>query len=132
MATDQSRIEAIAHGILRGAIRGIRLGPGVLGTVAPVGIAGFIAIAAMVWALRENVSIAVGSAFLGFIFLGYFVERAFRYAEKNPIPALLGGSDLSQLIRDQMGAKDKSIITDAAPIAGSATKMIESIGATHE
>lgn len=103
-------IAALTRGML-----GVKLGPGVLGTIVPINIVGLIAIAVLGYSLSGNPQIAIAALAIGVGFLIYANERAFRYAEKNPIPALLGGGELLQLFRDQMSAKDKTIITESLP-----------------
>jgi hypothetical protein len=64
---------------------------------------------------------------LGLLFLGYVVERAFRYAEKNPLPALLGGAELLELFRDQRAAKNEAlVINNEEPVLGASNKIIGS------
>jgi hypothetical protein len=82
------------------------------------------ALALIVWSLRGEAILATGALGLGLAFLAYVTERAFRYAEKNPIPALLGGAQLLELLKDS-SAKDKTIIYDAKPIEGAGHSVIE-------
>jgi|SRR4029077_20432989 len=102
-----------------------KLGPGVLGTIVPINTIGLVALAALVYALSANPLYALIGLALGLAFLAYANERAFRYAEKNPVPALLSGTELLQLFREQRGASDKSIISDEPPIAGASSNIIE-------
>jgi hypothetical protein len=46
------------------------------------------------------------------------VERAFRYAENYPIPALLGGAELLAYFRDQTAAREPNIVKDQLPVIG--------------
>jgi hypothetical protein len=115
----------------RGALRGIRLGPGVLGTLSPVNIVGLLAALGLGIAFRDLPLAALLIVVLVIAYLVYSSERAYRYAEKNPLPALLGGSELLQLFRDQMSARDKSIVSDDPPVVASTTKLIESEGEPH-
>ena|SRR5437764_11079768 len=102
-----------------------RLGPGVLGTIVPINTIGLVALAALVYALAGNPLYALIGLALGLAFLAYANERAFRYAEKNPVPALLSGTQLLQLFRDQRGASDKSVIVEGDPIPGAGVTAIE-------
>lgn len=111
MADGENRIAEFIATLARSAL-GIKVGPGVLGIVTPVNIVGLIAIAVFSYSLSAHPVYALCAAGLVIAYLVYANERAFRYAEKNPIPALLGGSELLQLFRDQASAKDKSIVVD--------------------
>jgi hypothetical protein len=123
MAWDQKIVEYIAA-VTRGVL-GVKLGPGVLATIIPINTIGLVALAALVWALAANPTIALIALLAGLAFLVYANERAFRYAQANPIPALLGGGELVQLFRDQMSAKDKAIVSDQEPVEGVSGKLIE-------
>jgi hypothetical protein len=111
---------------MRGAVQGlgIKFGPGVLGTIVPINTVGVIALSAITWALSGHPYLAVAADAGVLIFLVYVNERAFRYAEKDPVTALLGGSELFQLLKDQ-SAKDKSIIFDSPPVEGAGSAIIE-------
>jgi len=122
---DQSSwIERLLAGKLGGGTRGFKFGPGVLATIVPINLVGLPALALVVWSLRGEALLATVALGLGLVFLAYVTERAFRYAEKNPIPALLGGAQLLELLKDT-AAKDKTIIHDAAPIEGAGHSVIE-------
>jgi len=99
-----------------------------LGTIVPINTVGLIAVAALVYALSSNPLYALIGSVIGFAFLIYANERAFRYAIRNPIPALLSGGEILQLIRDQTGARDKSIVVEAKPEAGAGLSAIEHRG----
>jgi hypothetical protein len=102
-----------------------KLGPGVLGTIVPINTVGLVALAALVYALAANPLFALIGLALGLAFLTYANERAFRYAEQNPIPALLGGTELLQLFRDQMASRDKSLIVDQdRPVIGGSVDSV--------
>ena len=109
-------------------ISGVKLGPGVLRTIVPIISVGLIALAGVVYALASNVWAALFSFIVGIGFLAYAVERAFRYAENNPIPALFGGAELLQLFRDQMAAKDKTIMVESDPVIGSSVPVSGAVG----
>lgn len=119
-----SWIERLLAGTLGAGARGFKFGPGVLATIVPINLVGLPALALIVWSLRAEPALAIAAMIAGLLFLAYVTERAFRYAEKNPIPALLGGAQLLDLLRD-VSAKDKSIIHDAKPIEGTGSKVIE-------
>jgi hypothetical protein len=124
-AEDQpSWIERLLAGTLGSGARGFKFGPGVLATIVPINLVGLPALALIVWSLRGEAILATGALGLGLAFLAYVTERAFRYAEKNPIPALLGGAQLLELLKDS-SAKDKTIIYDAKPIEGAGHSVIE-------
>lgn len=98
-----------------GGSLGVKVGPGVLLVVGWVMAIGLAAAATAAWALQSNPWLAFGAAFLILAVAFYFSERAFRYAEKHPIPALMGGAELLKVIEHQIGAKDSSIVqTDGA------------------
>ena len=111
----------------RGAFPSIRMGPGVLRTITPLNLVGLAVILGVVFLLRSEPILAVGVVVLVILYLIYSNERAYRYAEKNPLPAVLGGTEWFQLFRDQMSAKDKTIIInpeDAPPVTGANTNLI--------
>jgi hypothetical protein len=111
------------------AVSRVKLGPGVLGTIVPIITVGLIAIAALVYALSSNPLYALIGLAIVIVFLVYATERAFRYAIKNPIPALLSGGEILQLIRDQTAARDKSIVVvEAKPEVGASVSAIEHRG----
>jgi membrane protein implicated in regulation of membrane protease activity len=68
--------------------------PSVLRTIIPIVGVGIVATAVATYALAANPPIALGAFAIGLLFLAYVVERSFRYAENNPLPALLGGGEL--------------------------------------
>jgi hypothetical protein len=116
----QETIAAIARGMA-----GARMGPGVLGTIVPIVTVGFVALAVLGYGLAAQPIAAVLIVGLGLAFLVYAVERSFRYAEKNPLPAILSGTEIYQLVKDQTSAKDKAIVVDSAPIIGAPTQLVE-------
>jgi len=130
MAGWDQKVSDFFAAVTRGAMRGVRLGPGVLGTVTPLNMVGLIVLLGVVYLLSGQPLLAVGLVVLIVAYLIYSSERAYRYAEKNPLPALLGGTELVQLYRDQMAAKNKSIVIspDEPPIAGSSANLIEGDG----
>jgi hypothetical protein len=118
--------ESLGAAVMRGAVQGlgIKFGPGVLGTIVPINTVGVIALAGITWALSAHPYLAVVADGGMLLFLVYVNERAFRYAQKDPVTALLGGSELYQLLKDQ-SAKDKSIVVDSTPIEGAGSAVIE-------
>ena len=126
MGTDQhtSWLERTVAAAMRGAFQGFKFGPGVLATVVPVILMGLPVLGAVVWALKGEPYLALAALVFGLLFLAYVFERSFRYAEKNPIPALLGGGELFQLLRDQSSAKDMSIINDDLPVEGAGSGIL--------
>ena len=104
---------------------GIKLGPGVLGTIIPINTVGLIVLAAVVYALSATPLYALLGLIIVIAFLAYANERAFRYAIGNPLPALLSGGELLQLIRDQSAARDRSIVVEANPEIGGSLNAIE-------
>lgn len=124
MAWWEEKLQEALAAVTRG-MAAAKLGPGVLGTIVPINTVGLVALAALVYALSANPLYALIGLALGLAFLAYANERAFRYAEKNPVPALLSGTELLQLYREQRSAGDKSIISDLSPIAGASPNVIE-------
>ena len=116
----QDTLAAVARGM-----SGVKLGPGVLGTIVPINTVGLVALAALVYALSSNPLVAFLAFALGIAFLVYANERAFRYAIKNPIPALLSGGEILQLFRDQAAARDNSLVVKGDPTIGAGTNAIE-------
>jgi hypothetical protein len=115
------------HDAFAAVTRGVasaKLGPGVLGTIVPIMTIGFLALAILGYALATYPVAAVLIVGLGFAVLVYAVERSFRYAEKNPLPALLSGTEIFQLIKDQTAAKDGSIVIEAAPVVGVPSQIV--------
>ncbi|HEY2034682.1 MAG TPA: hypothetical protein VGH02_13440 [Rhizomicrobium sp.] len=106
-------------GIGGGAIRAIKLGLGVLATTAIQNIAGLVVIGLIAIFLRGMPLYALIGIAIVLCYMIYSSERSYRYAEKNPIPALLGGGALLQYLQSQAGAKDpKTIRGDSTPVAG--------------
>jgi hypothetical protein len=116
----QDAIAAVTRGM-----SGVKLGPGVLGTIIPINTVGLVVLAAFVWALSSTPLYALIALVLGLAFLVYANERAFRYAIKNPIPALLSGGEILQLYRDQVAARDSSLVVKSDPTVGAGAKAIE-------
>jgi hypothetical protein len=128
----EKRLQDALAAVLRG-MSGLRLGPGVLRSIIPIVSVGIIAIAALGYALSSNPYVALTAFVLGLLFLVYVVERSFRYAEKNPLPALFGGAELLELFRDQRSASNKTIVVDAPPEIGAteaSASVLEHKGAT--
>ena len=109
----QDTIAAVTRGV---AVA--KLGPGVLGTIVPIVMVGFAAIAILGYALSAHPIAAVIVVVFGLAFLVYALERAFRYAEKNPLSALLSGTEIFHLIKHQTAARDEAIVIDAPPVVG--------------
>ncbi len=122
------RLQEIVAAIARG-MSGAKLGPGVLRTVIPIVSIGFISLVGIAWALSNNPILAFCAIALVIGHICYVVERSFRYAENNPLPALLGGAELLQLFRDQAAARDKSIVVDARPEVGASVGTLDHEGA---
>jgi hypothetical protein len=120
----EDRLQEIVAAIMRGAA-GVKLGPGVLRTIIPIVGIGVVAIAGVTYALAGNPLIALAAFVIGILFLAYVVERSFRYAENNPLPALLGGGELLQLFRDQRSARDKNVVVEGNPVVGASANAIE-------
>lgn len=118
--------EQVLAAMVRGA-SGVKLGPGVLRTIIPIVSVGIVALAGVAYALASNPPIALAAFALGLLFLAFVVYRSFDYAEKNPIPAIFGGAEILQLIRDQASARDKSLVEPTEPpvIGSSASAAIE-------
>lgn len=117
------RLQGAIAAITRG-MAGVKLGPGVLGTIVPIITIGLVALAALVYALSSNPLYALIGFGLGLAFLVYATERAFRYAINHPIPALLSGGEILQLFRDQ-AARDKSLVIESDPVVGASVTAIE-------
>ena len=115
------------HDAIGAVTRGVasaKLGPGVLGTIVPINTVGIVAIAVIAYALSSHPAFALVAIVLGIAFLIYANERSFRYAEKNPLPALLSGTEIFQLVKDQTAAKDEAIVIDAPPVVAAPTQML--------
>jgi hypothetical protein len=55
----------------------------------------------------------------------YFSERAFRYAQRDPLSALLGGAQYLKAIEHQWAASDKSIVVESeTPQIGGPKKAV--------
>src|ERR1700680_2911458 len=101
MSDLETRVRQFFYAVTRGAFQGIRMGPGVLRTIASVSCVGLIAILGVVYFLSNNTLLAGAVAVFILAFLIYFIERSVRYAIAHPLPAVLAGTELYQLIRDQ-------------------------------
>jgi hypothetical protein len=116
---DPKEILPRIFGSLGNTIQSVKLGPspmGILGTVA-----GFALIATVLeaWIFRDQVWIALAFAagIWGFTYL--VINRLIGVHEKNPMLSILAGAEIVRLFEVQAAAKDKSIIIDQPPIAGS-------------
>ncbi len=98
----EDKVQELLAAVTRG-MAGVKLGPGVLRTIIPIVSVGIVALAVVALALSSSPWVALIAFVVGLVFLAFVVERSFRYAEKNPFPALIGGAELLQLFRDQMG-----------------------------
>ena len=61
------------------------------------------------WALQSNPGLAVAAAVLILLAAIYFSERAFRYAQRDPLSALLGGAQYLKAIADELGLERSSV-----------------------
>jgi hypothetical protein len=120
----EDKLQGAFAAITRG-MAGVKLGPGVLGTIVPINTIGLVAIAAIAYALSANPLYALIGLGLGLAFLAYANDRAFRYAEKNPIPALFSGGEIIQLFREQHAARDQTVVVEAPPVMGANIAAIE-------
>jgi hypothetical protein len=112
-------IERMIRGSGFGSMRGFRLGPGTVGNLAVVAAVALGSCALAGWALSKEPLLATCTIGLILIFSAYFVERCFRFAERHPAEALMGGTEYFHYLRDQTAEKDRSIIIEApAVIAG--------------
>src|SRR4051812_15157964 len=88
--------------LLRGAgFRGFRMGPGTVGNLAIVAVGTVIACAIVGWALSREPLVAFFAIAAILVFGVYFAERCFRFAERHPAEALMGGSEYFHYLRDQ-------------------------------
>lgn len=124
MPDEQSQVAEFIARLLRITPQ-IKLGPGVLRTIIPINIVGIPAVVAMGWALRSDPIFAAIVFIAGLAFLGWLSDRAFRYAEGHPIPALMSGTQILQLLQDQISAKDKSIIVDQPPVVAAPPDLLK-------
>jgi hypothetical protein len=105
---------------------GIKLGPGVLGMMAVVNITGLIVVGLIFVFLRGETVLAALGGVLVLLFLFYANERAFRFADRHPIPALMGGTELLQFFKDQTSARDKAIVVSSqAPTVGASSAILD-------
>ena len=124
MASRWPSLNEVFSGLLRGNFSS-RLGPGVLRTVASMTAAGFVSIALVAWALSAAPWLSLIAITGMGLLLYYLIERTYKYAEENPVPALLSGGELGKLSEHQMSASDKSIVTDDAPLVGAQASAIQ-------
>jgi hypothetical protein len=103
----------------------------VLGSISPVNITALIVALGLVVALRDRPELALVALILILLCVVYVNERAYRYAQNDPVSALLGGTELMQVIREQMSAKDKSIVADAPPTIASGGQLVEDDRNSH-
>jgi hypothetical protein len=123
MAIEPSEIKdtlgTLLGGIAQGILSGFKLGPGALGNISTVNVVGLVAVMVAVYALRDHPVYALACIALVIIYLMYSSERGYRFARSNRVEALLGSAEVYQITRDQMGARDPSIILDASPTSAS-------------
>jgi len=114
------------EGLFRSAgFRGFRLGPGTVGNIATVSAVVVASCAVIGWALSREPMLAFATVGIVLIFGAYVAERGFRFAEKHPAEALMGGSEYFHYLRDQT-AKDRSIVIDA-PAVNAGPAQIEKL-----
>jgi hypothetical protein len=111
----------------KGGLGGFKLGPGTLGNLAMVAVSVFLCAAVALWALGNNPVLAIAALVFIFAFAYWFLERSYKFAEKHPAAALMGGAEYFHYLRDQSSAKDRSIVLDASPIVGGASTTPQAI-----
>jgi hypothetical protein len=117
-------LEGLFSGV---GFRGFRLGPGTVGNIATVAAVTVGSCAIVGWALSHEPLLAFGAVVVILAYGVYFAERGFRFAEKHPAEALMGGSEYFQYLRDQT-AKDSSIVINAPAVnAGPAQPQIQKL-----
>lgn len=97
----------------------VQLGPGVVANTTTALVASVIATAAEAYFLREQPAVMFGAMAMTLILTLVYLVGTWRFAERQPDLALMGGAELLQLRRMQMGAKDPQIIdVNATPVVG--------------
>jgi hypothetical protein len=120
--------EAVAK--LANANIGIKFGPGGLAVVGAIIAFGLLASAAVGWALdKEPWAALIGIALM----LGvttFLAVWSYRFIERNPLTALLSGTQLFKLFQAEQGARDKSVMisSDASPEVGGSQKTLREPG----
>jgi hypothetical protein len=95
-----------------------RLGRGVLGNTTYAFWAAIAGAVAMTVALRNEPSMAlIADGGIAVVFLIYLFGT-YAFAHTHPDMAMLGDMEWLQWYKDQMGAKDRSIVIDQRPITG--------------
>lgn len=115
MSEQGSGLGGLVEGLTKGALAGFKFGGGVLRAVVPISVVGLVALAAVIYGFRGPWYATAAIALLIVGYMVYTSERAYHYAKADPISALLGGSQFYQALRDQMAAKNPSIMIDASP-----------------
>jgi hypothetical protein len=107
-------------------VRHVKLAPGVVGHTTTAVVVAAVVIAAEVYFLRSvpwAMAVAVGATV--FVVTVYLVGT-WRFADKHPDLALMGGSELLQLRQLQIGAQFKDLVVkDQRPqLGGGAAQMM--------
>lgn len=113
-----SWLERAIHSVTKGFSHGFKFGPGVLATIIPIVLIGLVVLGGVGFSLRAAPIFAIAALLIIAALIAFIVERSFRYAEQNPLPALMNGGQIIKLYREQLSAKHPEIVIDQEPVAG--------------
>jgi hypothetical protein len=103
-------------GVTSSEVNRVQLGPGVVGNTTTALICSVIASAAQAYFLHDQPAVMFGAMAVTVILLLVYMFGTWRFAERHPDLALMGGADLLQLRRMEMAAKHPEIMIDSTPI----------------
>jgi hypothetical protein len=94
------------------ALERVRAGAGVVRNTTYVILALWVAAAPIIWALSPNPLIAIGAiAIFALVTIIYFIGT-WRFAERNPDQAAMGGSEWRRFRQAQLASKSQPDIPD--------------------
>jgi hypothetical protein len=99
-------------GVAPGDISRVQLGPGVVGNTTTAIVASVFATAAEAYFLHDQPAVMFGAMGMTLIVVLVYLVGTWRFAERHPDLALMGGAELLQLRRMEMAARYPEIILD--------------------
>lgn len=99
-------------GIAPGEADHLQLGPGVVGNTTTAVVIAVIATAAEAYFLHDQPMVMFGVMGMTLVLVLVYLFGTWRFAERHPDLALMGGADLLQLRRMEMAARYPEVITD--------------------
>lgn len=111
-------------GITPEAADQVKLGGGVVAFTAGVAIAFFAVVGGVSWALSASPGYALGIAAISAAVAVYFLTGTWRFADKHPDQAALGGASWLKLREFQFAAKGAPQLPSSPPISDPAQPLL--------